>query len=124
MPLKPRDKTGMPQHPPKERAKTFDEVNEGYTEARAMFEAGRCLECQIAACEEGCPVRVPIKAFLKCVSEGRFQDAYDLIKSANPLPAICGRVCPQESQCEKLCHMATRFHPVGIGHLERFVADW
>jgi glutamate synthase (NADPH/NADH) small chain len=124
MPLKPRRKTGMPQQPPKQRAKTFEEVNEGYTEARAMFEASRCLECQIAACEEGCPVRVPIKGFLKCVSEGRFQDAYDLIKSANPLPAICGRVCPQESQCEKLCHMATRFHPVGIGHLERFVADW
>jgi glutamate synthase (NADPH/NADH) small chain len=124
MPLKPSHKTGMPHQAAGERAHTFDEVNTGYTEARAQFEASRCLQCQEAVCEAGCPVRVPIKAFLRCVAEGRFQDAFELVKGAHPLPAICGRVCPQETQCEKLCHMATRFEPVGIGHLERFVSDW
>lgn len=124
MPLKPVEKTLMPQHPPKERAETFEEVNEGYTEAQALFEAMRCLQCQEAACEAGCPVRVPIRAFIKYVADGEFQKAFDLVVSENPLPAICGRVCPQEDQCEKICHMSTRFEPVGIGHLERFVADW
>ncbi|HAM40841.1 MAG TPA: glutamate synthase (NADPH), homotetrameric [Candidatus Omnitrophica bacterium] len=124
MPLKPDHKTVMPHQAADERAHTFDEVNTGYTEARAQFEASRCLQCQEAVCEGGCPVRVPIKAFLRCVAEGRFQEAFDVVKKANPLPAICGRVCPQETQCEKLCHMAARFEPVGIGHLERFVSDW
>ena len=124
MPLKPTHKTGMPQQAPIERARTFDEVNLGYTKERAQFEATRCLQCQKPVCEDGCPVRVPIKAFLKLVAEGNFQGAFDLVRFAHPLPAICGRVCPQESQCEKLCHMATRFDPVAIGHLERFVADW
>ena len=124
MPLKPTCKTRMPQGAPAERARTFDEVNQGYAEPHARFEASRCLQCQEAACEQGCPVRVPIKAFIKLVADGRFREAFACITSTNPLPAICGRVCPQESQCEKLCHMATRFQPVAIGHLERFVADW
>ena len=124
MPLKPSHKTGMPQQEPLVRAHNFVEVNSGYTEARAEFEASRCLQCQEAACEAGCPVRVPIREFLGRVAAGRFQEAFDLVRGAHPLPAICGRVCPQESQCEKLCHMATRFEPVGIGHLERWVADW
>src|SRR3989338_6036380 len=124
MPLKPVHKIDMPQQAPKERAQTFDEVNQGYTPERAQFEATRCLQCQKPICEDGCPVRVPIKAFLKLVADGRFQEAFDIVRLAHPLPAICGRVCPQESQCEKLCHMATRFDPVAIGHLERFVADW
>ncbi len=124
MPLRPARKTGMPHQPARERARTFDEVNCGYTPARAQFEATRCLQCQEAVCEGGCPVRVPIKAFLKRVADGQFREAFELVQDAHPLPAICGRVCPQESQCEKLCHMATRFEPVGIGHLERFVADW
>src|SRR3989338_5975565 len=124
MPLKPVKKTLMPQEPALARSHTFGEVNTGYTEVRAQFEAGRCLQCQEAACEAGCPVRVPIKAFLYHVSNGDFQEAFDLVAQAHPLPAICGRVCPQESQCEKLCHMAARFEPVGVGHLERFVADW
>ncbi len=124
MPLQPTHKTGMPHQPARERARTFDEVNLGYTDARAVFEASRCLQCQEAACEAGCPVRVPIRAFIRCVADGQFREAFNLVKGAHPLPAICGRVCPQESQCEKLCHMATRFEPVGVGHLERFVADW
>ncbi len=124
MPLKPEHKTGMPHQPPLLRAKNFIEVNEGYTDARAFFEASRCLQCQEPLCEQGCPVQVPIRAFIKCVGEGKFNEAFRLVQSAHPLPAICGRVCPQESQCEKLCHMATRFDPVAIGHLERFVADW
>ncbi|MBI1952930.1 MAG: NADPH-dependent glutamate synthase [Candidatus Omnitrophica bacterium] len=124
MPLKSVSKTAMPQQPPRERARTFDEVNLGYTEARARYEASRCLQCQEPACEAGCPVGVPIRAFLKEAADGLFQEAFGLVKGAHPLPAMCGRVCPQESQCEKLCHMAARFEPVAIGHLERFVADW
>ena len=124
MPVKPAHKTAMPQQPAQARAHTFDEVNLGYTEARARFEARRCLECQEPVCETGCPVHVPIRAFLKCVADGQFQEAYELLKMAHPLPAICGRVCPQEDQCEKLCYMTCRFQSVGIGHLERFVADW
>ncbi|MBI3996045.1 MAG: NADPH-dependent glutamate synthase [Candidatus Omnitrophica bacterium] len=124
MPVKPTAKTGMPHQEAQARARNFAEVNAGYPDIRAQFEAGRCLQCQDPVCETGCPVRVPIKAFIKCVADGKFQDAFELVKHAHPLPAICGRVCPQESQCEKLCHMATRFEPVAIGHLERFVADW
>lgn len=124
MPLKPVNKTGMPQQDADIRAHNFIEVNDGYTVQRAQFEASRCLQCQVAACEAGCPVHVPIKDFLKCVVDGQFQEAFNLVRYAHPLPAICGRVCPQENQCEKFCHMATRFEPVGVGHLERFVADW
>lgn len=123
MPLKPVHKTGMPVQGPQVRAHNFEEVNEGYGDARAIFEAMRCLQCQEPICEEGCPVGVPIRSFIKSVADGHFQEAFDLVQAAHPLPAICGRVCPQESQCEKLCHMATRFDPVAIGHLERFVAD-
>ena len=124
MPLRPVHKTTMPEQPALERAHNFVEVNEGYTDARAAFEALRCLQCQEPICEDGCPVRVPIRAFIKAVADGRIQEAFDMIQAAHPLPAICGRVCPQESQCEQLCHMATRFDPVGVGHLERYVADW
>ena len=124
MPLKAVHKTAMPEQPADLRAHNFAEVNEGYSDERAVFEALRCLQCQEPVCEDGCPVRVPIRAFIKAVADGRIQEAFDLIEAAHPLPAICGRVCPQESQCEHFCHMATRFDPVGIGHLERYVADW
>ena len=124
MPLKAIHKTGMPEQPAATRAHNFVEVNEGYTDARAAFEALRCLQCQEPLCEDGCPVRVPIRSFIKAVADGRIQEAFDLVQAAHPLPAICGRVCPQESQCEHFCHMATRFDPVGIGYLERYVADW
>src|SRR3989338_4222848 len=124
MPLKPVHKTGMPGQEPQVRAHNFEEVNEGYGDERAMFEAMLCLQCQEPICEEGCPVGVPIRSFIKSVADGHFQEAFDMVQAAHPLPAICGRVCPQESQCEKLCHMATRFDPVAVGHLERYVADW
>ena len=124
MPVKPTAKTGMPHQEAQARARNFAEVNAGYPDIRAQFEASRCLQCQDPVCETGCPVRVPIKAFLQRVADGRFREAFELVKGAHPLPAICGRVCPQETQCEQLCHMATRFEPVAIGHLERFVADW
>lgn len=122
MPIKTAVKTVMPQRP--RAQETFDEVNLGFTEARAQFEAQRCLQCQDPACERGCPVRIPIRAFIQQVVEGRYREAYHTIVSANALPSVCGRVCPQEDQCEKACHLAVKFEPVGIGHLERFVADW
>jgi len=128
MPVKPATKTAMPHRAPAERTRTFEEVNLGYTPARAAFEASRCLQCQDPRCESGCPVRVPIKAFVGCVAEGRLAEAFNLIREANSLPAVCGRVCPQESQCEKECTLGgpsgLKYSPVGIGHLERFVADW
>lgn len=124
MPVKPVSKTTMPSGPARERAKSFEEVNHGYTAAMAVFEAQRCLRCQEPVCEQGCPVRVPIRNLMAAIASGRFDDAYRLLKEANPLPAVCGRVCPQEKQCEKLCHLATRFQPVAIGHVERFAADW
>jgi glutamate synthase (NADPH/NADH) small chain len=124
MPVKRADKTPMPQREPAVRAHDFAEVNEGYCLAHAMFEAERCLRCQDPVCIEGCPVRVPISDFMHAVAAGDLQQAARLLREANPLAAICGRVCPQESQCELQCHMAKRFGPVAIGHLERFVSDW
>ncbi|MBS0393636.1 MAG: NADPH-dependent glutamate synthase [Proteobacteria bacterium] len=124
MPIKRLDKTPMPVRQAGLRAHDFAEVNRGYGAAQAAFEAERCLRCQDAVCEDGCPVRVPIPEFVHRVATGDLRGAADLLRSANPLPAICGRVCPQESQCESRCSMARRFEPVAIGHLERFVADW
>ena len=124
MPVKRADKTSMPQREAQARAKDFIEVNKGYTPYHAAFEAERCLRCQDPVCVEGCPVRVPIPEFMHAVAAGDMPEAAKILRTANPLPAICGRVCPQESQCEAECHLAKRFDPVGIGHLERFVADW
>jgi glutamate synthase (NADPH/NADH) small chain len=106
------------------RAHDFLEVNEGYDLARASFESERCLRCQDEPCIDGCPVRIPIPDFLHAIAMGDMPGAAKILRTANPLPAICGRVCPQETQCEATCHMATRFFPVGVGHLERFVSDW
>jgi glutamate synthase (NADPH/NADH) small chain len=106
------------------RAHDFLEVNEGYNLARAMFEAERCLRCQDPVCIDGCPVCIPIPDFIHAIAAGDMSSAASILRTANPLPTICGRVCPQETQCEVLCHMSTRFRPVAIGHLERFVADW
>jgi len=114
----------MPVQDAQARARNFLEVNSGYTNARAAFEAERCLRCQHPLCVDGCPVRIPIPDFIHAVAAGHMASAADILRSANPLPAICGRVCPQESQCEAECSMGGRFNPVGIGHLERFVADW
>ncbi len=124
MPVKRAEKTTMPVREPEVRAHDFKEVNEGYTAPRAAFEAERCLRCQDPVCVDGCPVRVPIPEFIHLVAAGDMAGAAQLLRAANPLPAICGRVCPQESQCEAECSMTNRFNPVAIGHLERYVADW
>jgi glutamate synthase (NADPH/NADH) small chain len=124
MPVKRADKTAMPERDAKKRAHDFEEVNEGYCFAHAMFEAERCLRCQDPVCIEGCPVRVPIDQFIHRVAARDLAGAAQILRDANPLSAICGRVCPQEMQCEKNCHMGNRFRPVAIGHLERFVSDW
>ena len=124
MPIKRADKTPMPVREAQQRAHDFLEVDAGYTTSHAAFEAERCLRCQDPVCVGGCPVNVPIPEFIHAVAMGDMAGAAKILRSANPLPAICGRVCPQESQCEAECSMTQRFTPVAIGHLERFVADW
>lgn len=114
----------MPEQPPAERAHNFQEVTLGYSAEQAMAEARRCLECVKPGCTPGCPVNVDIPAFLKLVEKGDFQQAVNLVKVVNALPAITGRVCPQENQCEGVCLLCKKFEPVAIGRLERFVADW
>jgi glutamate synthase (NADPH/NADH) small chain len=124
MPVKRAEKTPMPVRDAHERAHDFKEVNAGYTEFHAAFEAERCLRCQEPICVDGCPVKIPIPDFIHAVAIGDMAGAAKILRSANPLPAICGRVCPQESQCEAECSMTKNFDPVAIGHLERYVADW
>jgi glutamate synthase (NADPH/NADH) small chain len=124
MPIKADHKTQMPMLDPLERRRLFHEVNRGYDAPRARFEALRCLECQEPECEKGCPVLVPIRKMTRLIADGKFEDALRAVKEVNSLPAVCGRVCPQENQCEKTCHLGKRFLPVGIGFLERFLADW
>ena len=119
-----KEKTPMPELDPVERAQTFEEVALGYAAEDAVNEARRCIQCPKSPCVHGCPVGVPIPQFVAQVAEGDFGAAYALVKEANALPAICGRVCPQESQCEGVCTRGKNGEPVGIGRLERFVADW
>ena len=119
-----KTKVPMPELDPAERAQTFEEVALGYSEEEAVLEARRCIQCPNTPCVGGCPVGVPIPRFVEQVAEGNFARAYAIVKSANALPAICGRVCPQESQCEGQCTRGKNGEPVGIGRLERFVADW
>ena len=114
----------MPAQDPKVRAHNFDEVALGYEEATALAEAERCLNCKNRPCVEGCPVNVQIPEFIQKVKEGDFEGAYQIISETSSLPAVCGRVCPQETQCEEKCTLGIKFDPVGIGRLERFVADW
>jgi glutamate synthase (NADPH/NADH) small chain len=114
----------MPKQDQLVRIKNFDEVALGYTPEQAMEEASRCLQCKNALCVKGCPVEIDIPAFIKYIREGNFLDAVKKIKEKNSLPAICGRVCPQENQCEKFCVMGRRWEPIAIGRLERFVADY
>lgn len=114
----------VPAQTPQDRIKNFNEVPFGLTPETAITEASRCLACPKAGCMEGCPVEVDIPGFIKLVAEGKFSEAARKIKETNALPAICGRVCPQDEQCEKVCVLAKKFQAVGVGNLERFVADW
>ena len=118
----PRQK--MPEQEPKVRAKNFDEVPFGYNVELAKLEASRCLKCKKPACMQGCPVSIDIPSFIGLIMEGDFSGAARKLKEMNSLPAVCGRVCPQEDQCEKLCIVGKKGEPVGIGRLERFAADY
>ena len=117
-------KTPMPEQEAAVRACNFDEVTLGYTEADAVFEAQRCLQCKNRPCVAGCPVEVNIPDFIGRIAESDMAGAYEAIRQTNALPAICGRVCPQESQCERLCVRGKKGESVAIGRLERYVADW
>ena len=117
-------KNPMPSQNPDVRNKNFEEVALGYTEEQALDEAARCLNCKNRACMQGCPVMVHIPEFIAEVAKGDFEAAYQIISNTSALPAVCGRVCPQETQCEMYCVRGKKGDPVGIGRLERFVADW
>ena len=114
----------MPAQDPAVRAHNFSEVALGYTQEVAIDEAKRCLNCKHQPCVSGCPVNIHIPEFISHVKTGDFEGAYQVIAKSSSLPAVCGRVCPQESQCESKCTLGIKFEPVGVGRLERFVADW
>ena len=117
-------KVSMPTRAPEQRRQDFLEVATGYTPEQAVEEAGRCLQCKHKPCTGGCPVQVDIPAFIAEVAKGDFAAAYEIISRTSSLPAVCGRVCPQETQCESRCVRGNKGEPVAIGRLERFVADW
>ena len=123
MAIQPK-KHEMPTQPASIRARNFEEVALGYSEEIAIAEAQRCLNCKNKPCVEGCPVNVAIPDFISKVKTGDFEGAYQIISESSSLSAVCGRVCPQETQCESKCTVGIKFEPVGIGRLERFVADW
>jgi len=114
----------MPKQDPKVRIHNFNEVAHGYTEEQAVAEAERCLQCAKAPCIDGCPVEVDISEFIQLIRERKFDEAINKVKEKNSLPAICGRVCPQEAQCQASCTMGKVGDPISIGRLERFVSDW
>jgi glutamate synthase (NADPH/NADH) small chain len=114
----------MPKQPAHIRRRNFDEVARGYTPELAIAEASRCIMCKIATCKEGCPVDVDIPGFIKCIAAADFIGAIRVLKETNCLPAMCGRVCPQETQCEIKCNLSKKEAPIAIGRLERFAADW
>jgi glutamate synthase (NADPH/NADH) small chain len=114
----------MPKQSPEERVRNFEEVAKGYTEEMALEEAERCLTCPNPQCVKGCPVDIDIAGFIAFIKEKRFDEAIKRVKEKNALPAVCGRVCPQENQCQSTCILKYRGDPVSIGRLERFVADW
>ncbi len=124
MPNMRLDKNPMPTQAASVRAHNFYEVATGYDEATAIDEANRCLHCKNMPCVNGCPVNIHIPEFIDKVKAGEFEEAYQIINQTSSLPAICGRVCPQETQCESKCVRGIKGQPVGIGYLERFVADW
>ena len=117
-------KTPMREQEPKTRARNFDEVPYGYTPEEAIAEAQRCLQCKKPSCVKGCPVEVDIPGFVSQIAQGAFLEAMKIMKRTNVLPAVCGRVCPQETQCEGQCVLGKKMQPVAIGNLERFIADW
>ena len=117
-------KNPMPSQEPAVRAHNFLEVTNGYTDEMAVDEALRCLSCKNMPCVSGCPVNIHIPEFIAKIKEGDFEGAYEVISRTSSLPAVCGRVCPQETQCESKCVRGIKGEPVGIGRLERFVADW
>jgi len=117
-------RVAMPERPASERVRDFDEVPLGYTPEEAQAEAGRCLLCKKPQCIAGCPVGIDIPGFVKLIADGQFEEAADRILLVNVLPAVCGRVCPQETQCEQLCVLGKKGDPLAIGNLERFAADW
>ena len=123
MAIQPK-KHEMPTQDPIVREKNFKEVALGYTAEIAVEEANRCLNCKNKPCVSGCPVNIDIPDFITQIKQGNFEEAYSIISDSSSLPAVCGRVCPQESQCEKHCTLGIKFEPVAIGRLERFVADW
>ncbi len=123
MALNPK-KNEMPTQDAKVRARNFSEVALGYSQEVAIAEAERCLNCKHKPCVSGCPVNIDIPNFIGYIKKGDFEGAYQVINKTSSLPAVCGRVCPQETQCESKCALGIKFEPVGIGRLERFVADW
>ena len=124
MPNMSLKKNEMPVQDPNVRNKNFREVALGYTEEQAVDEANRCLSCKNKPCVGGCPVSIDIPEFISKIKEKDFEGAYQIIAKSSSLPAVCGRVCPQETQCESKCVRGIKGEPVGIGRLERFVADW
>ena len=124
MPKLDLNRVSMPRQVPKERAKNFNEVALGYSEEQAKYEANRCIQCPKRTCVSGCPVNIDIPEFIKAIRDDDMPEAVRILKGKNALPGICGRVCPQESQCEEVCTLAKRNAPIAIGRLERYVADW
>ncbi|GAB1372980.1 hypothetical protein MASR1M45_30440 [Candidatus Kapaibacterium sp.] len=118
------ERHSMPEQDALARSRNFEEVNLGYTFEIAMEEAERCIRCKNPVCVAGCPVAVKIPDFIKMIAEGKFEEAASILKEDNALPAVCGRVCPQEEQCEAVCVVGKKGRPVAIGYLERFAADW
>ncbi|GAG98051.1 unnamed protein product, partial [marine sediment metagenome] len=118
------NRVSMPRQAPGLRARNFNEVALGYSLEQAQAEAGRCIQCPRHPCIDGCPVEIDIPGFIKAVGDGDMPEAVRILKDKNSLPGICGRVCPQETQCEATCVLAKKGAPIAIGRLERYVADW
>jgi len=118
------NRVAMPKQEPRVRARNFNEVAQGYTHEMAIYEANRCIDCAKPGCTKGCPVGIDIPGFIRAIRNGDMPEAVRVLKAKNNLPAICGRVCPQETQCEAVCTLAKKGAPVAIGRLERYIADW
>ena len=114
----------MTEQPPSDRIHNFNEVPFGLSDEQAVIEASRCLQCKKPPCVNGCPVRIDIPGFIKAIGEKDYLRSIEIIKNTNSLPAVCGRVCPQETQCEELCVVGKKSQPVAIGYLERFASDY